>query len=307
MKRKGNTWIELLVIVICVVLLIMVLVPGLRRSRQMLLRLMCQTNLIGLGQAMEVFADDNEGRYPRAGGAGATWSPNGALMSWYGGGNFLENWAFGYVIDEYGTITEHGEATITSSWYLLIKYHNLSPKQFVCKADWGASEFKMHNYYPPEYVPPDDHPVTLQDVFDFGIGGRSRRSRSPEELPWSGEVVSYAYHMPYSDVPGGVSYELTAYSNPASPVAADRNPFLDENATGVDANSNSAVHNGLGQNVLYMDGSVRFERGPKVGIGGDNIYTYGGGPGGTGPTENGDGVPFDKNDAYLVSELNSGP
>jgi type II secretory pathway pseudopilin PulG len=303
MKRKGIAWVELLVVVFCVVLLILVLVPGLRRSRQTLLRLMCRTNLEGLGQAMEVFADDNEGRYPRAGGAGATWTPDGALLSWYGGIDFEEPSAFGYVLNEYGFFKTPGKATITSSWYLLIKYYNLSPKHFVCKSDVGASEFKMHNYYPPPYVPPDGHPVTLQDVFDFGLGGRSRSRRTGEPLPWPGQVVSYAYHMPYSS-DGGPSFKLTAGSNPATPVAADRNPYLDKNATDVDPNSNSAAHQGLGQNVLYMDGSVRFERSPKVGIGGDNIYTYGGGPEGTGPAANGEGFPADRDDAYLVSEQN---
>ena len=314
MKRKGFAWIELLVVVFCVVLLILVLVPGLRRSRQMLLRLMCQTNLTGLGQAMEFFAEDHDGRYPRAGGAGATWSPQGALLSWSGTYcDWSESAAFGYVLDQYGEIVREGEATITSSWYLLIKYCNVDPKQFVCKADWGVSEFKLYNYSPPPYVPPDMHPVTLQDVFDFGLGGRGRAPHNyGQPIPWPGQVVSYAYHMPYSDGPGGLSYELTAYSSPASPVAADRNPFLDKNATGVDANSNSAVHQGLGQKVLYKDGSVRFEHSPKIGIGGDNIYTYGGGPilgGGdpnvTGPLSDGDGVPMGVNDAYLVSEKNN--
>jgi hypothetical protein len=82
----------------------------------------------------------------------------------------------------------------------------------------------------------------------------------------------------------------------------------------VDTNSNSAVHEKLGQNVLYKDGSVRFERSPKVGIGGDNIYTYGGDPvsgggdpNGTGPMRSGDGAPVGNNDAYLVSERNTKP
>ncbi len=309
MKRKGITRIEVLSIAVCLLLLVMVLMPGLYRSHAMAFRLMCQTNLKGLGRAMDIYAEDNEGRYPRAGGAGATWSPYGGLMSWYGGPPFMESYAFGYTLDDDGQIDYPGEATITSSWYLLIRYYNLLPKQFVCKADRGASEFKIHN----GSLPPS-HPGTLQDVFDFGLGGRSRsRSGGPEMLPWAGQVVSYAYHMPYSDGPFGPSYELTAYASPASPVAADRNPYLDINAGAVDSNSNSAVHEGLGQNVLYRDGSVRFERSPKVGIGGDNIYTYGGDPWtgggdpiGIGPVENGDyeGVPIGEKDAFLVSEQN---
>ena len=309
MKRKGITRIEVLSIAVCLLLLVMVLMPGLYRSRFMAFRLMCQTNLKGLGRAMDIYADDHEGRYPRAGGAGATWTPNGAIRSWYGGIYSDEAAAFGYVVDsDTGEMMDPGEATITSSWYLLIRYYNLSPKQFVCKADRGVSEFKLHNYV---WDIPRSHPGRLQDFFDFGSGGRSRRGGIH---PMPGQVVSYAYHMPYSDGPFGPSYELTAYSSPASPVAADRNPYLDINAGAVDSNSNSDVHERLGQNVLYKDGSVRFERSPKVGIGGDNIYTYGGhpvsgggDPNGTGPMDNGDGVPVGTNDALLVSERNSSP
>ncbi len=310
MKRKGITRIEVLSIAVCLLLLVMVLMPGLYRSHAMAFRLMCQTNLKGLGRAMEIYAEDSEGRYPRAGGAGATWSPNGALPNWaaFYAGVPNEAAAFGYTLDDDGQIDTPGRATITSSWYLLIRYYNLLPKQFVCKADRGVSEFKLHNYV---WDMSSSHPGTLQDVFDFGMGGRSRRGGIH---PWPGQVVSYAYHMPYSDGPFGPSYELTAYSSPASPVAADRNPYLDINAGAVDSNSNSDVHERLGQNVLYKDGSVRFETSPKVGIGGDNIYTYGGNPvsgggdpNGTGSGSNGNpyAIPVGNNDALLVSERNS--
>ena len=36
---------------------------------------------------------------------------------------------------------------------------------------------------------------------------------------------------------------------------------------------NSRNHCGEGQNVLYADGHVRFQRTPAVGVDGDNIYT----------------------------------
>ncbi len=82
MKRKGITRIEVLSIAVCLLLLVMVLMPGLYRSHAMAFRLMCQTNLKGLGRAIDIYADDNEGRYPRAGGAGATWTDAGMIRSW---------------------------------------------------------------------------------------------------------------------------------------------------------------------------------------------------------------------------------
>jgi hypothetical protein len=86
---------------------------------------------------------------------------------------------------------------------------------------------------------------------------------------------------------------------------------MDKNAHGPEVGDNSASHQGKGQNVLYRDGSVRFETEVTVGIAGDNIYTYatdpnlgGGDPNGTPPTGNGTGFPFGERDAYLVGEKN---
>jgi hypothetical protein len=125
--------------------------------------------------------------------------------------------------------------------------------------------------------------------------------------------------MPLSDGPDGLSFAMSDIFGSGTPVAADRNPWLDTNAglgPGDDIASNSACHQGKGQNVLYKDGSSRWERSPQVGIGADNIYTYGGDitqnigdPDGTAPSGNGDifAVPTCQNDALLVSEENIAP
>jgi hypothetical protein len=243
---------------------------------------------------MEVFAEDNEGLYPRAGGPGSTWTYHGVLQRWDGGRGGMDE-AFGIIRDPEGNITTPGEATITSSFYLLVKYYGVQPKQFVCKSDTGASEFKFKEYR--------TRARTLEEVFDFGDG-----QGFSGYLPMPGEVVSYAYHMPYSSYPGGPSLTIRDTSSPRSPVCADRNPFLDKNTydlySSPEIDDNSASHQGKGQNVLYRDGSVQFETSPNVGIGGDNIYTYGDDPNGTPPYGNGDGIPFSPTDAYLVGEQN---
>jgi hypothetical protein len=188
-----------------------------------------------------------------------------------------------------------GWATITSSWYLLIKYAGATPKSFVCKADKGARAFKLSATH--EYRRFVVKGVGLKDIFDFGnnYGGFLPGMRS-----------SYAYHMPYTDQ-GGISLAITDMFGPRSPVAADRNPHLDKNAVEPELTSNSVSHGGRGQNVLYKDGRVKFQRTVTVGIAGDNIYTYGGGPEGTPPAANGHGAPATRTDAYLVGEQNYRP
>ncbi|HUW18048.1 MAG TPA: hypothetical protein VMW16_01955 [Sedimentisphaerales bacterium] len=137
-------------------------------------------------------------------------------------------------------------------------------------------------------------------------------------LPWPGNFVSYAYHMPYLDKDlRKISFAISDMSHPAAPVCADRNPWLDKNVVQRPTdppdyeNFNSVCHGGKGQNVLYKSLAVKFEKKPTCGIGKDNIYTHGkystgqGHPVGTPPAGNGDGWPAGYQDAYLVGEKNS--
>jgi type II secretory pathway pseudopilin PulG len=310
MKIKGLTLAEWVVVVLVVLLLIGVLIPGLYRSRRTAIRLFCRTNLEGIGRAMTTFASDNAGRYPRAGGEGSSWIPEGVIYYWYAP---TEAEAFRIVYDDYGQVETPGQATITSSFYLLVKYSLAKPKQFVCKGDAGAVEWRINEDPMAPYVGMD-----MTQAWDFGEGPVGR-SGGPIYwlLPYPGEVVSYSYHMPYSLGGSIETFVITDLSNPASPVCADRNPYLDKNApdTPGDPNGirsyNSASHFGWGQNVLYKDGHVRFETSPIVGLGGDNIYTYRNSSGedpslGTGPSDDGDPLayPLDETDALLLGEGN---
>jgi prepilin-type processing-associated H-X9-DG protein len=108
------------------------------------------------------------------------------------------------------------------------------------------------------------------DVWDFGAA--------------PGGYCSYAYHFPYDDS-NGLSYSLTSGSYPAMAVCADRNP---EPQT----SGNSRAHQGEGQNVLYVDGSVKFEKDRNCGLNNDDIYA----------AEGGGSSPAHKFDSYLINE-----
>jgi prepilin-type processing-associated H-X9-DG protein len=172
---------------------------------------------------------------------------HGALADWQ---HADEAVAFGY------DSSPPGEATITSSLWLLVKGDYATTKQFVCRSDPDTTGVFRHS--------------DPWDVWDFG--------------PTPGKYCSYAYHFPYDDS-NGLSYGLTSGSNPALPVCADRNP---EPQT----SGNTRAHLGEGQNVLYVDGHVDFERGRNCGVGDDDMYT----------AEDGGSVPAHKLDSYLVNE-----
>jgi prepilin-type N-terminal cleavage/methylation domain-containing protein/prepilin-type processing-associated H-X9-DG protein len=66
-KRNGFTLIELLVVISVIVLLIALLLSALRRARNHARAAICQTNLKQWGSTLELYAHDNEGRFPSGG------------------------------------------------------------------------------------------------------------------------------------------------------------------------------------------------------------------------------------------------
>ena len=103
-----------------------------------------------------------------------------------------------------------------------------------------------------------------------------------DSLSWDYKHCSYSYHMPF-----GLFY-LRISDEPGMPIAADRNPWIDSPAAEAkdvfmfnpygDRESvkvaNAITHNEQGQNVLFLDVHVSFEKNPFCGIGDDNIYTF---------------------------------
>jgi len=164
--------------------------------------------------------------------------------------------------NDYDGELPRAEGTISSSFYLLVKYAGVAPKSFVCPGDVGTTAFD----------PADDGVgnMELVDLWDFGL------------VP--SEHCSYSYHMPYC------LYPLTTSSEPDMAVAADRNPWIESPAArdkvdmfvvfnpdgdrdAVKA-GNAIAHQEEGQNVLFLDCHVSFEDDPFCGVNDDNIYTF---------------------------------
>jgi prepilin-type N-terminal cleavage/methylation domain-containing protein len=262
MKTKGFTLVELLVVIAIIALLMGILMPALARVRQIAFRMTCGTNLSGIGKAMLIYANDYEDELPRAGGRQTVW---GGLVDWDAADRFR---AYSLAADRSG-----GTATISSSFYLLVKYAEVTPKSFVCKADSGTTEFSLADY------PDRDTTVVEELIHAWDFGG------SPGDA--ANTHCSYTYHMPY-----GV-YALTASSEPGMAVAADRNPWIDSpaaeakdfslfspdiqpwNGTAEQAKQGNAIaHQEDGQQVLFMDMHVEFEKRSYCGVEDDNIYTH---------------------------------
>jgi prepilin-type N-terminal cleavage/methylation domain-containing protein len=301
MKKKGFTLVELLVVIAIIALLMGILMPALAKVRQIAQRMVCGSNLSGIGKAMLIYANDYEDEFPRAGGPTSAWN---SPVVW----DALDR------ITAYGvnaTTGAGGKATITASFYLLIKYAEVTPKSFICKGDSGAVEFKLTDY-------PQHRAELVEIVQAWDFGGSPNANADPRKH------CSYSYHIPY-----GTPYALTTSSEPGMAVAADRNPWIP--APGADARvfgdfipdipptftgtaitakkGNAQTHQDDGQNVLFMDTHVDFASRPYVGIEDDNIYTYMP-PGGIGYPQKGNqpvaftttSIPGKRTDSLLVHD-----
>src|SRR5210317_1016551 len=79
MRKKGFTLIELLVVIAIIAMLLAILMPALNKVKKIAQRVVCGTNLKGLGTAQTVYANDYDDEYVVQGGGQAhTWAANTA-------------------------------------------------------------------------------------------------------------------------------------------------------------------------------------------------------------------------------------
>jgi hypothetical protein len=251
---RAFAWIGASAPAVQFVLYLLLILPALPRS--VAFRMTCGTNLSGIGKAMMVYANDYEDEFPRAAGPGGSWAVR--TVDWMG-----QDCLQAYGVAPGGTTG--GQASISASLYLLVKYVEVMPKSFVC----DKGEPKTKPFDPARYRV---RGKTLSDLWDFG--------------PDPPKHVSYAYHMIYGP------HKLTTNSEPGMAIAADRNPWMDSpfakardfsvftpdiapfNGTTEQALSGNAIaHKGDGQNVLFVDSHVGFEKRTYCGVDDDNIYT----------------------------------
>jgi hypothetical protein len=93
--------------------------PGMRSIAR---RLACGGHLHTIGWGMLVYSYDYDHKFPRAGGRNSTWTAT------------IPNWRAANMSQAYGVSAdgEGGVGSISSCYYLLIRYTEVTPKSFVC-------------------------------------------------------------------------------------------------------------------------------------------------------------------------------
>lgn len=238
--RGGFTLLELLVVIGIISLLMALLLPAAEKVRHQAYIDKCASNLRQIGAALQMYANENHGFYPRTRylpGAPLVIDTGSAAPDPFGPGGPQPN-------------------DLTSPLFLLMRAEHLTPEVVVCPYD---DVF--------EYTAMTVDPQTASNFTDYkkNLGYSFANPYPSLNAEHSGYRLTN--HMPAAfavaaDINPGVignNDDVTAVQ-PTSPASVLKK--------GISSN-----HEKDGMNVLYGDGHVAWERTPFVGIDGDNIYT----------------------------------
>ena len=264
-RLKGFTLIELLVVIAIIALLISILLPSLSRARELSKRLVCASNVKGIGTSAKIYANDNSENWMippfKKGAVGTTGIDYLAKSQVNSPPNLAE---VGFLREEQSfsetSADPNGGTTavpVTRAYWMLVRSGDITVKQFICPSGPDA----------------EDKTENLELYYDFE----------------NYNTISYGYQVPF----GPRDTRPREGLDNRMVLAADKGPFyLDTpqptwKVSGKDLTIddspkvwrayNSPNHggrgNGEGQNCLYADGHASFMRTPTAGIDSDNIYT----------------------------------
>jgi len=256
--RRAFTLIEILVVIAIIAILLSFLLPAMERVRHRAYIADCASNLRQIGISVEQYESDNHGNFPRT-----KYVPGAPLVAGSGsaaGDPFLPGGP--------------QPNDMTAGVFLLLRTQHIAPAILVCPYD-DVFEFE------PERA----DPMTHSNFTDYK------------------KNLGYSFANAYpSEAAAAAGYRLTNRMSAEFAIAADINPGVDahDDVTLPTAASPMIIarkavsdsHEKDGQNVLYGDGHVDWNKTAFCGMHQDNIYTN--------KLGQIDASPTDKDDSILL-------
>ena len=310
-SRRGFTMKELVVVVLLLSSAVAAVAPAVDAARERDRRILCASNLRQIGQAIQMYANENRGNFPRT-----RFDPKTANKV-----ALFTNWK---TPDSFGA-DGPGPNDVTSALFLLLKTQDITGEVMLCPSSptarpihFGAVEGEADEAADGEVDPVaalegPRGPTTRGAGLPTTRGARPLPGWPPQpEGPPVAESaqdisnfphranLSYSYVNPYPSQPAmdaGFKLNYTLSSDYA--IVADLNPGGDAvvklqprqmpstrpsrqgppRFTEAMRQANSPNHGGFGQNVLYADGHAEWQTTPFSGMYReqqkmrDNIYT----------------------------------
>jgi prepilin-type N-terminal cleavage/methylation domain-containing protein len=264
-QKKAFTLIELLVVVAIIALLISILLPSLQRARELSKRTVCAANVRGIGQACKIYSnEDPEDLLPLV--------PYNATKT-----------SFSY-INQIGvsrdtiTNTSSLSASTTRCLWMLVRGTtggSVTVKQFRCPSsdDTVDDTEDLNRYY--------DFKGYRQISYGYQVPYGSQNQTRPSEsidirMGLIADKGPFSIAGSTANPGGGIPDEAQAYNRPNGQQNVQYPTDVEKNSLEKWVVFNSPNHggqsNGEGQNVLFGDSHVDFQRKPIVGVDEDNIY-----------------------------------
>ena len=254
-RRPGFALHELLICLALASALAVALGAAARQTRETENRVRCAANLRTIGQAMLLYANENNNQYPR------TFYKRDAKLAF--GTPYTDKPDLGpspQMVNPYDpkSPVRPADNDVTAAYFMLLRTQDFTPKVFVC-------------------------PTTDQTPMD--LGGAQMTTQNWVNWPGAKGIrqhLSYSFQNPYPSTKAitngarfsptvGADYALASDVNPGGDAVLKVRP--DSPADALRA-ANSGNHGGDGQNVLYGDGHVAFVQTPFCGPSRDNIFAY---------------------------------
>lgn len=239
--KRGFTLVELLVVIAIIAMLIAILVPSLNRAKELAKRTICAANLNSLCKGMHLYANEFNAELP----ACRDGSDNVTSVGFHSDDEFRD--------------PAYSQAR---GWFLLAKKNYASVGLFKCPSDERVSH----------------KDVNLEGYYDFPAGE---------------DMSTYPFSYCMQNTHYGTSHAIynnrvwSADDNGDLVIIADMNGLLTWENMGTywrgwrnsvawadadTAKANSINHARTGQNVLTINGQVKWAQTPLCGINQDNIW-----------------------------------